>query len=268
MGGPVEQMSAQNAVGDNSTYPQAGLQTSMYSNPMVQRPMPTNVIKSGLDTNVDSFTGEQKLADGGLSSDDEDKPLTKSQKAARNLTDSYNDYEKQLQKQMLATKALNDRFNNEGTIPRSKTQLLSSPFSAAQAENAKLFKKAKVPVVQMPKTNLGDIDTYMDTPVDAARGGIMHGLGSYSDGGRLLKGPGDGVSDSIPAQIGKHQPARLADGEFVIPARIVSELGNGSTEAGARQLYAMMERVQKARKKSIGKDKVAVDSKASKNLPA
>jgi hypothetical protein len=100
-----------------------------------------------------------------------------------------------------------------------------------------------------------------------AAGGNMD-LGDYSDGGRLLKGPGDGVSDSIPASIGGRRPARLADGEFVIPARIVSELGNGSTEAGARQLYAMMDRVQKRRRKSVGKDKVAVDSKAHQLLPA
>jgi len=103
---------------------------------------------------------------------------------------------------------------------------------------------------------------------DFAGGGGISDLGSYSDGGRLLKGPGDGVSDSIPAQIGKHQPARLADGEFVIPARIVSELGNGSTDAGAKRLYAMMQRVQAKRKKSMGKGKFAVDSKAEKDLPA
>ena len=100
-----------------------------------------------------------------------------------------------------------------------------------------------------------------------AAGGISD-LGGYSDGGRLLRGPGDGVSDSIPASIGNRQPARLADGEFVVPARIVSELGNGSTEAGARKLYAMMDRIQKGRRKSVGKGKVAVDSKASKHLPA
>jgi hypothetical protein len=100
-----------------------------------------------------------------------------------------------------------------------------------------------------------------------AQGGQSH-LGDYSDGGRLLKGPGDGVSDSIPASIGNKRPARLADGEFVVPARIVSELGNGSTEAGARKLYAMMDRVQKARKKSIGKNRVAVNSRAEKLLPA
>jgi hypothetical protein len=104
-----------------------------------------------------------------------------------------------------------------------------------------------------------------------AAGGGVRGeshLGDYSDGGRLLKGPGDGVSDSIPAVIGKRQPARLADGEFVVPARIVSELGNGSTQAGARKLYAMMDRVQNARKKSVGKKKVAVNSRADKYLPA
>jgi hypothetical protein len=109
----------------------------------------------------------------------------------------------------------------------------------------------------------------------AARGGLMAAyakggshLGDYSDGGRLLRGPGDGVSDSIPAVIGKKQPARLADGEFVVPARIVSELGNGSTEAGARKLYAMMDRIQKARGKTVGKGKVAKNSRSEKYLPA
>ena len=84
----------------------------------------------------------------------------------------------------------------------------------------------------------------------------------------MLRGPGDGVSDSIPAVIGKDRPARLADGEFVVPARIVSELGNGSTEAGARKLYEMMDRVQKARGKTVGKGRVAKDSRSDKYLPA
>jgi len=103
--------------------------------------------------------------------------------------------------------------------------------------------------------------------MDAYAGGGMSNLGDYSDGGRLLRGPGDGVSDSIPAMIGKRQPARLADGEFVVPARIVSELGNGSTEAGARKLYAMMDRIQKARGKTVGKGKVAKNSRSEKYLP-
>ena len=103
-----------------------------------------------------------------------------------------------------------------------------------------------------------------------AQGGIanlhQYNLGSYSDGGRLLKGPGDGVSDSIPATIGQGQPARLANNEFVIPARIVSEIGNGSTDAGARKLYAMMDRIQKRRAKTVGKNKIAVNSGAYKEV--
>jgi hypothetical protein len=87
-------------------------------------------------------------------------------------------------------------------------------------------------------------------PINAATGGFMPGGGiAMLAGGRYLRGPGDGVSDSIPAKFERSgQPARLADGEFVIDARTVSELGNGSSEAGARKLYAMMDRVHKARK--------------------
>ena len=118
--------------------------------------------------------------------------------------------------------------------------------------------------------NVGGQDSFAQA---ASNGGIMQdNLGGYSHGGiaGLTKGPGDGVSDDIPAQIGNSgkQPARLADGEFVIPSRIVSELGNGSTEAGAKALQAMVDRVQAGRKKSTGKGKVAVDSKARKSLLA
>jgi hypothetical protein len=90
-------------------------------------------------------------------------------------------------------------------------------------------------------------------------------LGSYSDGGRLLKGPGDGMSDSIPAKIGAKQPARLADGEFVVPADVVSGLGNGSTDAGARKLYAMMDKVRKSR---TGSKRQGKEINSSKYLPA
>lgn len=80
-----------------------------------------------------------------------------------------------------------------------------------------------------------------------ARGGGISDLGTYSDGGRMLRGPGDGMSDSIPGVIAGKRPARLADGEFVVPADVVSGLGNGSTDAGAKQLYAMMDKVRQAR---------------------
>jgi hypothetical protein len=103
-----------------------------------------------------------------------------------------------------------------------------------------------------------------DLPVSRQYAGGGH-LGGYSDGGRLLKGPGDGMSDSIPAKIGRRQPARLADGEFVVPADVVSHLGNGSTDAGARQLYAMMDKIRKAR---TGTKKQGKEVNPRKFMPA
>ena len=102
-----------------------------------------------------------------------------------------------------------------------------------------------------------------DTAVARRMMGGGH-LGSYSEGGRLLKGPGDGMSDDIPAKIGKKQPARLADGEFVVPADVVSGIGNGSTDAGAKRLYQMMDRVRSAR---TGSKKQGREIKAEKYLP-
>ncbi len=97
------------------------------------------------------------------------------------------------------------------------------------------------------------------------RSGGISDLGGYSDGGRLLKGPGDGMSDNIPATIAEKRPARLADGEFVIPADVVSHLGNGSTDAGAKQLYSMMDRVRQSR---TGNKKQGREIKPQKFLPA
>jgi hypothetical protein len=102
------------------------------------------------------------------------------------------------------------------------------------------------------------------SPMLMAGGGIAS-LGGYSDGGRMLKGPGDGMSDSIPGIIGRKQPARLADGEFVVPADVVSHLGNGSTDAGARKLYAMMDKIRKAR---TGKKKQAPAVNTGRFMPA
>ncbi len=155
-----------------------------------------------------------------------------------------------------------DDYQGEYTYFRpSYTRLAAGgPVEAMSAANVYAMQNARGGVSDMGIDNSTGMQKM-------AEGGISD-LGDYSDGGRLLKGPGDGVSDSIPAMIGRKQPARLADGEFVVPARIVSELGNGSTNAGARKLYAMMDRIQKARGKTVGKGKVAKNSKAEKYLPA
>jgi hypothetical protein len=73
----------------------------------------------------------------------------------------------------------------------------------------------------------------------------------YAEGGmtegRYLQGQTDGMADEIPAQIGKDQPAALSHGEFVIPADVVSHLGNGNSDAGAQKLYSMMDKIREAR---------------------
>jgi hypothetical protein len=75
----------------------------------------------------------------------------------------------------------------------------------------------------------------------AASGGeVKNGLG-------YLKSAHDGMADQINATIDNTRPARLSGGEFVVPADVVSHLGNGNSEAGAKQLYELMNRVRKAR---------------------
>jgi hypothetical protein len=138
-------------------------------------------------------------------------------------------------------------------------------LTAAQIRQAKLNKRSNMQVptggVMRRPTPMGQINLAPPRgkaqegggAMEAAQGGIMQArdssLGGYAAGGnpRLLKGPGDGMSDNIPAMIGRRQPARLADGEFVIPADVVSHLGNGSTEAGAKRLHEMMNNVRRAR---------------------
>lgn len=103
----------------------------------------------------------------------------------------------------------------------------------------------------------------------AATTGYADGGITDLENGRMLDGAGDGVSDDIPATIEGEQPAALSDGEFVVPARIVSELGNGSSDAGAKKLYKMIDRIQGLRKQTMGtKKQYAKDTNAERYLPA
>jgi hypothetical protein len=99
-----------------------------------------------------------------------------------------------------------------------------------------------------------DDNSGMDDALGLYQGNLSNGfmgnqVAGYAAGGqpRFLSGGGDGMSDSIKASINGEQEARLADGEFVIPADVVSHLGNGSSKAGAKQLYSMMDKVRSAR---------------------
>jgi len=106
----------------------------------------------------------------------------------------------------------------------------------------------------------GMMDTGEDSKDEMAAGGL-----TAFKRGAFLQGNGDGMSDSIPAVIGEKQPARLADGEFVIPADVVSHLGNGSSKAGAQRLHAMMDRVRQER---TGKKRQAPEIRSERYMPA
>jgi hypothetical protein len=203
-----------------------------------------------------------------------------------------NDYMKQydyfgnpLAPTALAAMSLQDQANINAQGSHAEGQVDTGPMGGNGADNddagiGAAIAAAEANAVAEGMSSVAESSGNPDGPSSAgdyARGGLSslaafaqggYNLGDYSDGGRLLRGPGDGVSDSIPASIGNKRPARLADGEFVVPARIVSELGNGSTEAGARKLYAMMDRVQKTRGKTTGKGRVAVNSRSDRYLPA
>jgi hypothetical protein len=241
-GGPVETMSNQAAMGANTMYPMANMATSSFATPY-QSPVSTNMLAPTSDSGV-TMNGEPnmqgtRLAEGG----EAEGPVVESRP-------SYT-YDPQAQKYTAGPSI------SEGAPDAGFLASVARSFGVQQGQQDPTLKYAYNPQSRQYQ--------------QMASGGISdagYNLGGYSDGGRLLRGPGDGVSDSIPAVIGKKQPARLADGEFVVPARIVSELGNGSTEAGARKLYAMMDRVQASRKHTVGKGKVAKNNRADKYLPA
>lgn len=100
-------------------------------------------------------------------------------------------------------------------------------------------------------------------PPEEGMGMATGGIAALAKG-RYLGGPSDGMEDKLPASIDGKQAAKLSHGEFVIPADVVSHLGNGNSEAGAKQLYAMMDRIRQAR---TGTKKQGKQINPKKHLP-
>jgi hypothetical protein len=217
-GGPVEEMSNNAAMGANTMYPMANTATSSFATPY-QAPQSTNMLANMVAPSgggaVNMMSGEPsmqgtRMAGGG-----------------------------EVQRFGLGGMSIDPSFDPQNAPEGGIGALLRQAMGAARQKQADPRQYTYDPQSQQYS------EIQQGTPVPAmAMGGA---LGGYSDGGRMLKGPGDGMSDNIPAVIGKKQPARLADGEFVVPADVVSHLGNGSTDAGAKQLYAMMDKIRAAR---------------------
>ena len=226
-GGPVERMSMANTAMNpqGGLYPQGMIDKTQYAMP-IQRPVSSEMV---MDTPGYERSNPMLMAEGGIAGFAKGAYLPKGDPGL------YRDDNPTTRGQDSFTAALT-RLNNA----QKRANIKGLPELKAMAQP------------------LGNIEA-------AAKGGVMSSLGGYSDGGRMLKGPGDGMSDSIPASIGNKQPARLADGEFVVPADVVSHLGNGSTDAGARKLYSMMDKIRKAR---TGKKRQAPAVKVDKYMPA
>ena len=168
--------------------------------------------KFGTGSAAAMFTGAS-----GLAALDEEQKYLDQQKAAGNIADT--EYQENIARIQEARK-------------RAEEAVLANPYKFAVGGSV-------------------DDEPGMDSARGLDSGNLQKGLFGmgYAEGGtpRFLSGGGDGMSDSIPATINGRQPARLADGEFVIPADVVSGIGNGSSKAGAKRLYGMMDRVRKDR---------------------
>jgi hypothetical protein len=229
------QMFDTNGVAQNQIYPQSTINSDAFSN-ATNTPIAQNIVSGVSDAAVDPYTGAQKFAGGGLLENIATMPIRQLQAAVNNpeqaLIGANTPFETSMWNGLL------------GTNYTPTTNMWGTPTDQAVQENVSTHR-----------------------PQYAAGGIAGHSsLGSYAAGGnpRLLKGPGDGMSDNIPATIGGAQPARLADGEFVVPADVVSHLGNGSTDAGADKLHSMMDKVRKAR---TGTKKQGKQIKADKFVP-
>lgn len=238
-GGPVEMMSNQAALGENTMYPMANMRTSAFATPY-QTPQSTNMMQSMAPSGggtVNMMSGEPNMQGTRMASGGQVPRYG----GGGFLNDVFGDAAQLVGD---AGAGIGQFVENAGEGRIGLNRPDRGGYQAVDYQNP----------YSLSNYRSSDANPNIYNPQQYASGGIAS-LGSYSDGGRMLKGPGDGMSDSIPARIGRKQEARLADGEFVVPADVVSHLGNGSTDAGAKQLYSMMDKVRTARtgRKSQGR---------------
>jgi hypothetical protein len=285
--GPVEQMSRDNAMGNNQMFPQANINSPAFSS-ATNTPMGSNMIAPTSDANVDPYTGAERFAEGGTTEAPAAIPLQAMPNAiTQNSVANNNALTQDLVSRLVARNAANPVPNQTPPVSMQPAGIMAAaptaytppaftrPTNVAPIEfqnpkaivGTKAFNDEQARLAAEAAAQQAALNTRQVNQGDGqfyAAGGSVGHLGGYSDGGRMLKGPGDGMSDNIPATIAGKQPARLADSEFVIPADVVSHLGNGSSDAGAKKLYQMMDNVRKAR---TGTKKQGKQINANKFLP-
>jgi hypothetical protein len=266
-GGPVERMSMMNTAMNpqGGLYPQGMIDKTQYATP-TQRPVSAEMVD---EAPAYERSSPMLMASGGIARFANEGEVEERPRRYRGdlmgTLDKYNVMIEGRKSGSLPSGRADPYTGVVGTFEDNDRETSLQPADvAAMTRLKKEGKRANVGIAAIP---MGVQAGVLKLPTNAAGGGIMQAnLGSYAAGGnpRLLRGPGDGMSDNIPATIGGKQPARLADGEFVVPADVVSHLGNGSTDAGAKKLHAMMDKVRMDR---TGKKKQAPAVKAKKYIP-
>ena len=268
------------ALADDNGYPMGRQANTQFATPS-QMPTSSAVINADYEMKTDPYSGTPVgMADGGQVYYDADKGQYYTMKQGMlNPVMGFNREREYIGANPAGAGSM-DNFQVSQATPNVYQQEQYNPVQLAQAAANPAVQQQTLGGTQnysladslplLQATNPG-IAAQFAAPAPEekkAQGGIAgFNLGGYAAGGnpRLLKGPGDGMSDNIPATIGGRQPARLADGEFVVPADVVSHLGNGSTDAGAKHLYNMMDKVRKAR---TGSKKQGKQIKPAKFMPA
>jgi hypothetical protein len=254
--GPVEQMGESN---QNMYYPQGQQIHTQFATPS-QMPTSAEVVRSDYEPKTDPYS-RQVMASGGIAGyRGGGKPDSAVPEVFTEMMDPNAKYR---------TMDNSSSISGKGIVSDDDPDTrYADALTATLTRQGKIDKRANFAGNTMKKpVPPGTLNFTAPGMKEAASGGIMgYSLGGYAAGGnpRLLKGPGDGMSDNIPATIGNRQPARLADGEFVVPADVVSHLGNGSTNAGAKKLHGMMDKVRMDR---TGKKKQAPAVNPNKYMP-
>ena len=158
------------------------------------------------------------------------------------------------------------RFGTDATLKNTALPIVTGGMGLASMEAQRNYEKDAANASNSANAEwnaiMAGVESNRKRGEEAVRSNPYH----YAAGGmpRFLSGGGDGLSDDIPATIEGKQPAKLADGEFVVSADVVSGLGGGSSKAGAKKLYSMMDRV---RQQAHGTKK-QVSKVSNKALPA
>lgn len=144
--------------------------------------------------------------------------------------------------------------NKDGVVsPEDYAQWHYATFGQNEGRDITLYARGGLMGLKAGGVHMGDGSFVLDARTVSEIGNGSSNAGKEvlaRMGGRPLDGPGDGVSDSIPANIGGHQKARVARDEVIMPPHVVNRLGNGNASKGAQKLYSLMDRAHKARKQA------------------